>query len=435
MESPVDVRALLARGLRSRDHQPGDAGRGDRAGVRLPGRRHRRDPRRRPSGGVPLQQAARCPCPVRADLPRGGWRSPDHRVRGHPGHCVHRARRRGRQLLRGLTEAQGGRLRGSRACSRRAVCHGRVSRLLVITAVDIEAHGLARHLGLVRRRGHDELRYSGRAIDIVCAGPRALHLERLADLGRTAALVVSAGTCGALAPHLRAGDLVVPDVVLMPGGSRRVLPRAPGLSHAGALLSVDRVVETAESKARLWRDTAAVAVDMESAAIVEWAEALGREAVAIRGVSDSAAHSVPAALARTVDGDGRARAGRAVGAVLRRPRLLAQALALHLGTAAALRAVAAALRTLQAAGAGIEESPGWAGARRAPRGHEGRPEAPARGVGIEESPGWAGARRAPGGHGGRPEPPARGAEIEEGPGWAGARRAPGGHGGRPEPPI
>jgi adenosylhomocysteine nucleosidase len=228
-----------------------------------------------------------------------------------------------------------------------------VSRVLIVTAVDVEARGLARHLGLARGRGPHGLRYRGATLDVVCAGPRALRLERLVDLASTASLIVSAGTCGALAPHLVEGDLVVPDTVLTLRGHRRVLPKPPGLSQAGALLDVDCVLETAEAKARLWQDTAAVAVDMESAAIAAWAEALGLPAIVIRGVSDTATHGIPAALADIVGSDGRTPMGHAMRAVLSQPRMLLRALALRRGTDAALRAVAAALRAVNVSSASV----------------------------------------------------------------------------------
>jgi adenosylhomocysteine nucleosidase len=269
-----------------------------------------------------------------------------------------------------------------------------VSGLLVVTAVGVEARGLARLLGLIRHRGAIDLRdgshrgsaidlrdgprqggaadlrdgshqggaadlrdgsrpssavdflYQGSGVVLACAGPRALRLPRLADLARSARLVVSAGTCGALAPHLVEGDLVVPETVLAPGGCGHGLPVPPGLSPAGTLLSVDRVVESAEGKARFWRETGALAVDMESAAVVQWATRLGLPAVVIRGVSDTAAHGVPAALADVVGVDGRVRLDRAVRALVAHPHILSRALALRRGTNAALRQVAGALRIL-----------------------------------------------------------------------------------------
>jgi adenosylhomocysteine nucleosidase len=223
-----------------------------------------------------------------------------------------------------------------------------VSRVLVVTAIDVEARGLARHLGLTRVAGTTDLRYQGPGLDLACAGPRARHLARFTDLARTASLVVSAGTCGALAPDLAEGDLVVPERVVTRQGRPLVLPRAHGLSAAGTLLSVDRVAATADAKAQLRQETAALAVDMESALIVAWAQSLGRPVVVVRAVSDPAHRGVPATLADLVDEHGRTRLGRAVQAVLVRPRTLPHALRLRRGTSAALRSVASAVRTLTA---------------------------------------------------------------------------------------
>ena len=103
------------------------------------------------------------------------------------------------------------------------------------------------------------------------------------------------------------------------------------------------VVESAAAKSRLWMETAALAVDMESAVIVAWARSRGLRAAVVRGVSDTATDAVPADLAGLVDVGGRVSAGRAVRAALARPAALADAMNLGRGTAAALKSVAAAL--------------------------------------------------------------------------------------------
>jgi hypothetical protein len=225
-----------------------------------------------------------------------------------------------------------------------------VSRVLVVTAVDVEARVLARHLGLARRPGQETVRYRGRDVEVACVGPRAPHLSRLADCARAASLVVSAGTCGALAPHLAEGALVVPEAVLTLDGHRHELPAMPGLARSGSLLSVDGVVETAAVKARLHRESAALAVDMESATIVAWAHDLGVPAIVVRAVADRADRGVPALLAGVVDGAGKTQVGRVL-RVLTRPRMLGHALTLRRGTSTALRNVAVALRTLASASA------------------------------------------------------------------------------------
>ena len=218
--------------------------------------------------------------------------------------------------------------------------------ILVATGVDVEARGLARHLGLERAPTSDHLHFRGSGVDLVCVGPGAGRLDGVTALARAASVMVSAGTCGALALHLARGDVVVPQAVLTPRGHRHPLPALVGLPQAGTLLTVEAVVATAVAKARLWRETAALAVDMESSIIVEWAAALGLPAVAVRGVVDTAVDGVSAALAGVVDGRGRTRMRRAAQVVLTRPGALPQALALHRGTAAALARVAAALRPL-----------------------------------------------------------------------------------------
>jgi nucleoside phosphorylase len=218
-----------------------------------------------------------------------------------------------------------------------------VTRVLVVTAVDLEARGLARHLGLERVAVSAWPHFRGGALELVCAGPRAAHLE--ARVARTvpASLVISAGVCGALAPDLVEGDLVVPEVVVSSTATRHATAAVPGLRRAGTLVTVDAVVRTAEQKARLWVETDALACDMESALILEWAAARGLAVAVVRGVSDTASRGVPADLAAVVEPDGRVRTTRAIRVVLSRPRAISEAMTLRSGTNAALKAVAAAL--------------------------------------------------------------------------------------------
>jgi nucleoside phosphorylase len=220
-----------------------------------------------------------------------------------------------------------------------------VTRLLVLTAVDFEARGLARHLGLAPT-GSTWPHFSGGSLEIIAVGVGACHLGVRVSAAATPALVVSAGACGALAPELAVGALVVPESVLGTDGRRRATATVNGARRHGTLLTVDRVLEDAAAKARSWLATGALAVDMESATILDWAAARGLRGLVVRGVSDPAARGVPADLARVVEDDGRVRPMRAVSAMLARPRALADAVALRAGTAAALKTVAATLGTL-----------------------------------------------------------------------------------------
>ena len=221
-------------------------------------------------------------------------------------------------------------------------------RLLVLTAVDVEARTLARHLGLAPI-ARDVPWFGGGSIDIAVVGLAAAHLTTRVPRPAAGTLVVSAGACGALAPELAVGALVLPESVVAPDGRRLPTAAMGGLTRHGTLASVDHVLEDAAAKSRLWLATGALAVDMESAAILDWAASHGVPAAVVRAVSDPAGRGVPADLARVVHEDGRVRPLRAVSAVLSRPRALADAMALRAGATAALKTVAATLGKLQRA--------------------------------------------------------------------------------------
>ena len=214
---------------------------------------------------------------------------------------------------------------------------------MILTAVDLEARGLARHLGLTSVPGTTWPHFRSGPVEVACVGLRASALAERASKFTRAALVVSAGACGALAPELTEGALVVPTAVVTEDGRRSETTPIAGLEAKGTLLSVARVVTSGADKARLWMETGAVACDMESAAIMAWAQAQGLASAVVRGVSDTAEHGVPADLAAAVGEDGRVRTVSAVRAALSRRGAIKEALALRRGTNAALAAVAAAV--------------------------------------------------------------------------------------------
>jgi adenosylhomocysteine nucleosidase len=225
-----------------------------------------------------------------------------------------------------------------------------VTRVLVLTAIDVEARGLARHLGLSPVPGARVPHFAGGVLELATVGLRGARLAERAGAWRAPELVISAGACGALDPALAVGALVVPGLVLGPDGARWPTAALPRLASGGALLTVADVVESAAHKARLWMETGALAVDMESAAIMAWARERGVTAAVVRGVSDDAERGIPAALAAAVGEDGRVRPLRAVSAALSRATALGDLLELRAGTEAALKSVAGALATLARSG-------------------------------------------------------------------------------------
>jgi purine-nucleoside phosphorylase len=167
-------------------------------------------------------------------------------------------------------------------------------------------------------------------------------------------LVVSAGVCGALDPRLHVGDLVVCDSVIDGVGARLAVTASASQRAAakganastGAMVSSGEVVTTPEAKAALHAKTGGVAVDMESAAILETAAQHGCTSMILRGVSDDARETLPAELVALMDADGRIRVGRML--ALARPRVLVAALRLKRASRQALGTVADSLARLAA---------------------------------------------------------------------------------------
>jgi adenosylhomocysteine nucleosidase len=221
-----------------------------------------------------------------------------------------------------------------------------VTRVLVLTAVDVEARGLARHLGLERIAKSPWPHFAAGTLEVACVGLRASQLRARAERLGPFDVVISAGACGALAPELSVGDLVVPEVVVDAAGHRWVTARVKRVARSGTLLTVGEVVETPAQKSRLWFETGARAVDMESAPILAWATERQVPAAVIRAVSDSAERGIPAALAASVGDDGRVRPLRAVTAALARATAFSDLMELRAGTEAALKTVAGALAGL-----------------------------------------------------------------------------------------
>ena len=97
-----------------------------------------------------------------------------------------------------------------------------MTRVLVVTAIDLEAPGFARHLGADTRVERPRLAVCPTAEARWTGLPgtaRAAHLDARAARRQSSSLVVGAGVCGALYADLP-GDLVVPEAVV--AATRRV---------------------------------------------------------------------------------------------------------------------------------------------------------------------------------------------------------------------
>ena len=145
--------------------------------------------------------------------------------------------------------------------------------------------------------------------------------KNLIDNG--ASQLISWGCAGALAPHLQAGDLVIPATILAKNNLQ--LPTQENWSrqiinileqsikcYNGKLFESGSVINLAQDKAEKYQQTGALAVDMESGAIARVAQQANIPFVAIRSIADIANQDLPKAIAYAMTDKG----------VISRPKLL-----------------------------------------------------------------------------------------------------------------
>ncbi|OQK17181.1 hypothetical protein AU255_04610 [Methyloprofundus sedimenti] len=126
-------------------------------------------------------------------------------------------------------------------------------------------------------------------------------------LARGATQLISWGCAGALAPHLKAGDLVIPASILTKDYTSlathrlwsqqviRLLDKSITYDQA-CLLESDTVISLAQDKNRQYQLTQAIAVDMESGAVAQTAHQAQIPFIVIRSIVDPAEFDLPEAI-------------------------------------------------------------------------------------------------------------------------------------------
>jgi adenosylhomocysteine nucleosidase len=116
-------------------------------------------------------------------------------------------------------------------------------------------------------------------------------------------LLVCAGFAGGLDPRLRTGDLVVAENLSTPEVLARVRSVAVDATafSCGSILSRALPVESIADKATLFRETGALAVDMESEAVAAACRAAGVPLLVVRTISDPADAALPVPFADWFD--------------------------------------------------------------------------------------------------------------------------------------
>lgn len=214
----------------------------------------------------------------------------------------------------------------------------------------------ARLLGPARPRGAVSALGDGTLLVVSGMGPCAAAeaAQRLVAAG--AGALVSFGVAGGLDPALAAGALVLPEEVITPDGARLATARewrervsaAVADRHPasyGALLTSPEPLSSPEEKESAFRQTGAVAVDMEGFAIAEVAARRGVPFLAVRTVLDTVDDTLPLSVLAAIDARGAAHFGRLLGALVRAPREWPQVLRLVRRSRAAARPLVSVARS------------------------------------------------------------------------------------------
>ena len=157
---------------------------------------------------------------------------------------------------------------------------------------------------------------SGWSVRRVAGGPGPRLAGAAAREHGPADVVISTGVCGALDGSLRLGEVFVASAV---NDIACDLPWADVPFRSGKLFSQDRVAADAQEKAALAGTTGAAAVDMEAAAVAQYAQSISARFYCIRAVSDAADEGFPVDLNAARDEEGRFRIQYIIGQALVRP--------------------------------------------------------------------------------------------------------------------
>ncbi len=170
----------------------------------------------------------------------------------------------------------------------------------------------------------------GRGVAVMVTGHGQAAARRGAEAliaGHRPRWVISAGFAGGLAPQVTRGDIVMANAVIGENGQRLAIdlhlssdhPPTKDL-HAGALITVDRIVRTAAEKRSLGKKHGALAVDMESLAVAQVCQQEKQRFLAIRAITDALDDELPRDVERLLNKKTLAkRLGSAAGSLVRRP--------------------------------------------------------------------------------------------------------------------
>lgn len=191
---------------------------------------------------------------------------------------------------------------------------------------------------------------------VIGAGDRERTSALVKGAVKRANCLMSFGIAGALAPHLRPGDVVISAEVVSVGrrwtATKHFQTRVAALAREigafeGAVFGAKAILATEEEKSRVWRETGALAVDLESDVVAGIASEAGIPFLVARTIADTAYRELPPAALIPLSEAGTPNFVRVLASVLRRPRQVATLIALARETRMALSALAGSAHALR----------------------------------------------------------------------------------------
>lgn len=178
-------------------------------------------------------------------------------------------------------------------------------------------------------------------IKVECIGMRGTRLREVLPryAHQRVAGVIVAGVAGALAPELAIGDLIidtnstdadrVAEFMNAMSSQRRV--------RVGPIHTAKELVGSARAKKQLYKETNALAVDMENIYTRQLAERRKVPWLGIRAISDTAFENISSKVVHFVDGSGTVRPWDLTLSLARKPMLIPQLIRLGRNTQSATR--------------------------------------------------------------------------------------------------
>lgn len=191
---------------------------------------------------------------------------------------------------------------------------------------------------------------------LAISGASAARAEAAARrlLEEGASRLLSFGVSGGLAPGAAIGDVIVAEAVTTQAGERWDADAAwtDELAAGGSddkrvsrklILGSDAIIGDTAQKQRLFEETGAFAVDMESHAVARVAAEARVPFAALRAIADPADRAIPAIAAKGVGEAGETRAWPVLKAAIGRPADLLRLMKVGADSTAALKALRAIL--------------------------------------------------------------------------------------------